>query len=144
MSSLIYTTWVSADGSGNGWNSGADSDFKVMLVKSGYTPDLSHLHPNATGLASNEVSGAGYARQNVASRTRTANGGLFDYGANNPTFTAVSSSLVRYVVIYKVVTSDSDHVLVCCLDLGSGTTYLGDVVPLFNGGASSGTVYTGP
>lgn len=143
MSSLIYNSWVSADGSGNGWNSGADSDFKAMLVKSSYTPAATDLHPNATGLSSNEVSGAGYVRQNVGTRTRVANGSLYDYGANNPMFTAVSSALVRYVVIYKVVTSDSDHVLVCCLDLGSGTTYLGDVTPLFNGGATSGTVYTG-
>ncbi len=139
----MYTSWLSADGSGNGWNSGADSDFKAMLVKSGYTPSAADQHPNASGLASNEVTGAGYTRQNVASRTRTANGNLYDYGANNSYFTAVSSTLVRYVIIYKVVTSDSDHQLVCCLDLGSGTTYLGDISPPFNGGASSGTVYTG-
>lgn len=143
MSSGIYNTWKGKDG--NDWASGADSAYKWMLVTGSYTPDPDHAHPNATGLASNEVTGGSYARQNVASRTKAEDDSTdtFTHSANNPTFTALSAAQPRYAVCYRVVTNDTDHQLVAWLDLGASLNITGDFLVKLNGTTTTGIVFKG-
>lgn len=141
MASIIYNGWKSKDG--NDWAAGADSAYKAMLVTGSYTPNPDHTTPNATGLASNEVTGGSYARQNVAGRARTKDdtNDRYDHSANNPTFAGLSSAAPRYVVIYRAVTDDSDHQLVCCIDLGEGLSVTGNLLVKWNETDTSGVVF---
>lgn len=144
MSSLIYNTWKAKDA--NDWAAGADSAYKVMLVTNSYTPNPDHTTPSATGLASNEVTGGSYARQNAASRAKAVNNTTdqFEHSLNNTTFTALAGPAApRYAVVYRVVTSDTDHQLVACIDLGTGLSITGDFIVKWNNGASSGIIFTG-
>lgn len=144
MSSIVYNTFKAKDG--NDWATGADSAYKWLLVTGSYTPDPDHTFPNASGLASNEITGGSYARQNIASRTKTVDNtnDLFTHAANNPTFTALAGPAApRYLIAYRVVTTDADHQLVCCLDLGAGVLVLGDFTVKLNGTVTSGTVFKG-
>jgi len=142
MAHVVYNGWKGKDGID--WAAGAAGDYKGMLVSSSYTPDPDHAAPNATGLAANEVTGGGYARQNVGGRTKTANNATntYDHAADNLLFTNVTGD-VRWLVIYKVVTDDTDHKLVCALDLGTRTLAGDNFAIKFDGGATSGIVFQG-
>ena len=140
MASGVYNTYKAKDGSD--WAAGAASAYKAMLVTGSYTPDADHDFPNATGLASNEV--AGTTRQDVASRSKAINdtSNAAEHSANNVTFTGLSGSQPRYVVVYRAVTNDTDHQLVCWIDLGTGLNITGSLTVKWNGGASSGIVFS--
>lgn len=141
MASIVYNGFKGKDG--NDWAAGADSAYKWMLVTTAYTPNPDHDFP-ADGPAANEVSGGGYARQNIASRVKTLDDAndRYDHSANNPTFTGLSGPAApRYLIGYRVVGSDADHQLVCCLDLGAGQSITGDFTAKLNGGASSGVAF---
>lgn len=118
MASIFYNQMKGRDGLD--WAAGLNSDYKCMLVTSSYTPNPDHSHPSASGLASNEITGGGYARQNMASRTKTVNNttDTYDHLASNLTFTLITGA-PKYAIIYKAYTSDADHLLVCAVDLGS-------------------------
>lgn len=144
MSSIVYNTFKGKDG--NDFAAGLDSAYKVMLLTGTYTPDPDHLHPNATGLAANEITGGSYARQNLASRTRTVNNTTdkVEHAANNPTFSALAaSSAPRWAIVYRVVTDDTDSQLVCCIDLGAGLSVSGDFTVKWSGTTTSGILFTG-
>jgi len=113
-----------------------------MLVTSSYTPNADHDFPNATGLAANEVTGGSYARQNVASRTKTVQDGSdkYEHAANNVTFTALSSAAPKYAIIYRAVSADTDHQLVCWIDLGT-VSVTGDFTVKWDGGATDGVIF---
>lgn len=142
MASLVYNTWKGKDA--HDWSAGANSDYKVMLVTTAYTPNADHDFP-ADGPAANEVAGGSYARQNVATRTKAIDDGTNSatHSADNPTFTALAGPAEpRYAIIYRVVATDADHQLVCCIDLGAGLSITGDLMVKWDGGATSGIVFT--
>ncbi len=141
MSSGVYNTFK--DLQGVNWSAGADSDYKVMLVTSSYTPDPDHLHPNASGLAANEITGGSYARQNVGTRTKAVDNATDagTHSAANPTFTALVAAQPRYAIVYQVVTGDTDHILVCWIDIGASLNITGDMMVKYNSGASSGILF---
>lgn len=140
MASGVYNTWKTKDG--NDWAAGAAGAYKVMLVTSSYTPDADHDFPNAAGLASNEITGGTYARQDLAGRATavndTTNAG--EHSADNVTFLGLSAAAPKYAIIYRVVTNDTDHQLVCWIDLGT-VAITGNLVLQWNAGAASGIIY---
>lgn len=141
MASILYNTFKGHDG--NDWAAGADAAYKWMLCTASYTPDPDHENPD-DGPAANEIAGGSYARQNIASRTKaidTANNKA-THSANNPTFTGLTGpAQPRYLVGYRVVGSDADHQLVCCIDIGAGQSVTGDLMVKLNGGAASGVAF---
>lgn len=140
MASGVYNTFKGKDG--NDWAAGADSAYKVMLVTGSYTPNADH---DFVADVTNEVTGGSYARQNVASRTKTVVDGSdsFTHSANNPTFTALAGPAApRYAIVYRAVTNDADHQLVCWIDLGAGLSIVGDFMVKWSGGTSSGVLFT--
>lgn len=139
MASIVYNTFKGKDG--NDWAAGAASAYKWMLVTSSYTPNPDHDF--VSDVVSNEVSGGSYARQNIAGRSKAVDdtNNKYTHSADNPTF-ALSSASPKYLIGYRAVTNDSDHQLVCCLDLGSpGTGITGDFIAKIDGGASSGVAF---
>lgn len=144
MASIIYNTFKGKDA--NDWAAGVATAYKCMLVTATYVPDPDHLFPNATGLATNEVTGGSYARQNMANRVKAVNltTDSYDHSADNVTFTALAGPAApRYAIIYRTVTADTDHQLVACIDLGTGLSVVGDFMVKWNGGATSGIVFKG-
>lgn len=140
MASGVYNTWKTKDG--NDWTAGADSAYKVLLVTSSYTPDADHDNPD-DGPAANEITGGSYARQNVATRTKAANDATNagEHSAANAVFTGLSAAAPKYAIVYRAVTNDTDHQLVCWIDLGT-VSITGDLTVKWDGGASSGILFT--
>jgi hypothetical protein len=144
MANLVWNTWKSKDG--NSWTAGADSAYKCLLLTSGYTPDADHNFVADLTPGTYEITGGSYARQNVVTRTVNKNTSTdkYEHAANNPQFTALAGPAEpRYCAVYRVVATDADHQLVCLLDLGAGLSIVGDFMVKFNGGATSGIVFTG-
>ena len=141
MASIVYNGFKGAIG--HDWAAGADSAYKWMLVDDTYTPNPDHDNPD-DGPAAAEITGGSYARQNIATRVKTLDDSndRYDHSANNPTFTGLTGPAEpRYLIGYRVVTNDTDHQLVCCLDLGAGQSVVGDFTAKLNGGASSGVAF---
>lgn len=138
MASGVYNTAKGKDG--NAWTAGGSGAYRVMLVTNSYTPNADHDFPNATGLASNEIVGGSYARQDLPSRTLTINDSTdaAEHAANNVTFTGLSAAEPRYAIVYRAVTNDTDHQLYFWIDLGTGLNITGDLTVKWSGGASSG------
>jgi hypothetical protein len=139
MASGVYNTWKTKDG--NNWSGGVDADYKWMLVTSSYTPDPDHDNPD-DGPAANEIAGGTYARQNIATRTKSADDSVDKglHSADNPTFTGLVAAAPKYLIGYRVVTNDTDHQLVCWIDLGT-VSVTGDLTCKLDGGALSGVAY---
>lgn len=117
MANVLYTRGKAVIGGANGWLAGT---YKVMLVQGSYTPDPNNHHfvSDVTG----ELSGGGYARQILSGYTISEDdvNGRADYIANNPTFTALSSTQTyRWAIVFRFGTTDADSELVCALDAGS-------------------------
>jgi hypothetical protein len=106
---------------------------KIALIKtsSGYTYSSAHQFFSDTTPASNLVGTA----QTLGSKTVT--NGVFN--AANPTFTAVSGSVVGALVIYKDTGSNATSPLIAYIDTGTGlpvTPNGGDINVVFDSGAS--------
>lgn len=73
--------------------------FKVLLTTSTYTPNAG-THTALTDIT-NEVTGSGYARQNLANISWVESAGTVTFDADNTVFTASGGSIVaRYFVIF--------------------------------------------
>lgn len=141
MASGVYNTFKGKDG--NNWTAGADSAYKVLLVTGSYTPNADHDFVD--DVDANEITGGSYARQDVATRTKAIVDGsdAATHSADNPTFTALAGPAApRYAIVYRVVTTDADHQLVCWIDLGAGLSIVGDFMVKWSGGASSGILFS--
>ena len=115
MADLIYNrgldelaTWTSAT-------------YKFMLLKgSGYTPNKDHDFVTNLTPASNEVAGAGYTRQTVGTPTRTIDdtNDRITYDCADPAFGSIASGeTVSAMVLYRQVSSDTDHILIAYFDI---------------------------
>ncbi len=140
MPSGVYNTFKGKDG--NDWAAGADSAYKWMLVTSSYTPNADHDF--VSDVVANEISGGAYTRQNIASRTKAVDDSTdaVTHSANNPIFTGLSAASPKYMIGFRVVGSDSDHQLVCWLDLGTNTISSDFLVKL-NGTTTTGIAFKG-
>ena len=121
------------------WSAGT---WRIMLVTSSYTPDPDHDFVN--DVVANEASGSGYARQDVVGRSVVINDASdrAEHNADNQTWASLTSTF-RYAIIYFSVTSDADHELQRCIDLGAQSLTAVPFTIQWDGGASSGTVYRG-
>ena len=88
------------------------SEIKVALVKSTYTPSVSHSS-FATSVAGHETSGTGYSAQTLTGKTVSVDGkGRAVFDAADAVWTGLTADF-RYVVIY------SGSTLLGWLDLGA-------------------------
>lgn len=133
----IYNRGKKQDGSFD-WDDGGQT-FRCLLTTSSYTPNVDH---DFVSDVTNELSGGGYARQDVSGRAVVLDdtNDRVDHDATNVSFTIAGSP--KYAVIYRFVTVDGDSPLIAYYDLGS-VTLTGVLTIKWNGGASSGTVYRG-
>lgn len=92
--------------------------FKALLIKgSGYTPDPDHDYVADLVPASNEVSGAGYSRATLGTKSENiddANDRIV-YSCANPNFGNIAAGeTVTGMVVFREVTNDSDSILIAC------------------------------
>jgi hypothetical protein len=105
MANTLYTLGRQAFLDGNiAWSS---NTIKTALVAAAYTPNLA-THQYLSDIGANIVGTA----QTLASKTST--GGVAD--AADVTFTAVTGSVVNYVLIYKDTGSSSTSPLIALID----------------------------
>ena len=96
-------------------------DIRVLLVKSGYTFNADHDYVADLTPASNEISGTGYVRKALASKTVTVddtnNRAAFD--AADLVWTGLDTATVGIAaaVVYQLVTNDADSPLIAYIDL---------------------------
>jgi hypothetical protein len=122
------------------WNS---DTIKVMLTTSTYTPAATHEFKSSV---TNEVSGTGYTAGG-ATITLSAgeSSGTTTLTATNVTWSQNASgfSNARYAVIYKSTGADATSPLLFYIDMVSDRGNVsGDLTLKWNGGASSGTLFT--
>lgn len=104
----------------------ASGDYRALLLKgSGYTVNRDHDYVSNLTPASNEVAGSGYAREVLASKTRTIDdtNDRITYDAADPDFgTIATGESVTGMVVFKQVTNDSDSILIAYFPLTSTDT----------------------
>jgi len=126
------------------WTSGT---WRVLLLKGTWTPDVTLQF--VSQLSASESSGTNYARQTLTGQAIAVDTGahVANHSANNAVFGSVGSPLtssdVRYAVVYQFGTNDADSVLLCYFDLGQQAFTSVVFTVAWNGGASSGTVFQG-
>ena len=108
---LVYASakeWI-----GDGTIDLDDDTFKVDLVTSGYTPNLTS-HTAYTDISGNVVSGNGYATF-TATVTWTKSGGTITWDMDNPNYAASGGNIVaRYAVTWDdTVTTPTADPLIC-------------------------------
>lgn len=100
------------------WDSGVDSDFQVLLVGTGYTPNPDHDH--VSDVIAYELSGTGYSRQNLALAGRVVveddTNDRAQLSANSVTWTGISAGTIRYAIVFKNNTNDNTRALVAWID----------------------------
>ena len=109
------------------YNAGLDElrDFttdtiRALLVTSSYTPNKDHDFVSTP--AANELSGVGYSRPTLASKSRTVDDAndRITYDCVDPSFGTIAiGETARYMIVYKFVTNDADSILLACFDLGA-------------------------
>jgi hypothetical protein len=116
---------------------------KAMLVGSGYTPNKDNQFIDDGG-ANDPVDHriAGTTDQTLGSKaTGKDTTGDFAYlDAADPTFTAVASGTIAYVVIYKSTGNDATSKIIAVLDVTDTPANGGDITIAFAAPASGGIV----
>lgn len=106
------------------------ADYRFLLLQgSGYVVNASHEYVSDLNPGSNEVSASGYSRAAMTNPNRAQiSGDIFGagglrYDCNDPSFgTPSSGQTVTGIVLYKLVTNDSDSPLVSYYPLDAPTT----------------------
>jgi len=100
--------------------------FKALLLKgAGYVVNRDHDFVAALTPAANEVAGAGYARQSLATKTRVIDDALdrITYDCVDLDFGSIAvGETVTGVVVFRFVTNDADSVLIGYYPIGSVPT----------------------
>lgn len=94
---------------------------KVALVTSTYTPNQdTDNYANLAGFTGNELSGGGYARQTLGTKTLTydATSNTVRFKAADPSWTSFTG-IFRYAVIFKDTGSAATSPLIGYIDFGS-------------------------
>ncbi len=115
--------------------------FRVLLAEDGYVPDAAHEHVDDV---TNEVTGVGYVRKELTTRTRAISGANVEYKADAPNWNPITSAF-RWAIVYFDVAgddgTDATAWLVCALDLGGEQTFIAADFTLDFGGADPGAVF---
>lgn len=113
-------------------------DIRVLLATASYTPDPDHDFVNDI---TNELSGGNYVRKALANESVAVDNAndRADFKADNVTWTALTGA-PRYAIYFKQVTSDADHRLLVCNDLGAQSVAGVDFTIKHDGQASNGAV----
>lgn len=92
-------------------------DIRVLLVSSSYTFDADHHF--VSDVVASELSGTGYARVALTSKTLTEDdtNDRSIFNAANLTYTAINAGTIDAAIVYKEAASDATRQLVCCLDI---------------------------
>jgi hypothetical protein len=110
---LVYDNAIFLQASGQlDWDS---STFKVLLLKTGYTPSKDHDYVSQLTPASNEISVSGYARQTLANSQVLIDGTnhVIRLKTDNVTFSGLSAGQTAVAfAIFKQGTNDADSPLV--------------------------------
>lgn len=99
--------------------------FKVALVSAAYTPAQdTDNYANLAGFTTNELSGSGYVRQTLASKTLTydAASNTVRFKAADPAFGPGFTGSFRYAVIFKDTGSAATSPLLGVIDFGAVQT----------------------
>ena len=99
-----------------GINWGSDT-ISAALLTSTYTINVD-THEFASSLT-NELSGGGYARKTLASKTSTLASNVLTLSAADLTWTSLTATGVRWIVFFKNTGSDATSSLICANDLGT-------------------------
>lgn len=94
-------------------------EFKVMLVSSGYTPNIS-AHRYKSDVVG-EATGTGYTAGGITLTNvqYTIDGTTATFSADNPHWDELDIDNLRYVVVYdNTPTLDTQKPLLCYIDLG--------------------------
>lgn len=114
----------------------ASDTLKAMLVTSGYSANKDDDFVADTTPGSNELSGTGYSRKTLASKTVTRDdtNDRAEFDAADLTWTGINAGTAAAVIIYEEVTNDADSVLIAYIDSGGFpvTTNGGDLTVAWN------------
>jgi hypothetical protein len=105
----------------------------VMLMSGSYTFNASQSY--VSEVSSHEVSGTGYERKTLASKTITLDTGsnkVF-YDAANPTYTALDAGEIASAVLFVSASTENSSSLLANVDFDDLTTNGSDVELLFSG-----------
>jgi hypothetical protein len=143
MSSVIYNNAKKLIGDGTiDWDNGSQT-YRCLLTTSSYAPNID-THTMVSDVT-NELSGTGYARKDLASRAVTVDNtnDRAGYSANNVTWSSITAggATAAKCVVYKFNTSDADSPVIACLDITPTVLNGGDFTVAWNGGGSSGDVF---
>lgn len=144
MAITLYNTGLDLlGGDPDNWSNGGD--FRALLLQgSGYTPNRDDVFVDDLVPGSNEVTGAGYSREVLASLTRTPTpaSDRIIYGAADPNFGSIAAGeTVTAMVIFLQVTNDADSLLVGWFQI-SPSVDSGDIVPFVVNFNPTGVFYT--
>lgn len=111
------------------WGDWATASHYWMLLRSDFVQDRTDHY--VADLVAYEVGVAGYARQAVTGEVRSVDttNHRVSYSCDDVTFAGLAAGeTIGWAVIYKVVTNDSDHLLLCVADLTNTPTSDGTII----------------
>lgn len=117
MADLIYDYGLDE------WRTWTTGTFEWMGLQDTYTPSRTHHY--VSDVNTHEIGVSGYARDTVTTPARTVNTTLhrITYDCDDPNFgSPVAGETVGYVVLYQLVTNDSDSILLALYDIGDFAT----------------------
>lgn len=104
---------------------------RILLLQETYTLDKAHQFITNLTPGTHELSVGGYSRGTLASPSITKNTTLHRiiYDGANYDFGALATGQnIRYIILAKHVTDDTDSPLIVCLDLGTNVPTNGSPV----------------
>ncbi len=124
------------------WISGT---WQVLLLKGTWTPDIDLQFVSSLVPATYEVTGTGYVRKTLAGQIITVDlvNNWVDHDANSLTWTALTTTDMRYAVVYLFGTVDADSVLHSYYDFGAQAVTVTDFTIQWNSTVTAGTVFRG-
>lgn len=152
MASLIYNRGKVVANGANGWYNGS-ATYRVLLVTNAYTPNPDHNL--VSDVSANELSGGGYARKDVTTRSvvQDNTNDRADYKADNIVYSGLTSTQsFKYAIYYRFGTNDADSDLIACIDIdpsntlgaaGRNLTGITDYTIKHDNQASNGRVFSG-
>lgn len=103
----------------------SDTFMALLLNDAGYVPNKDHDFVADLTPGTNEIAGAGYSRQTLATKTRTIDdtNDRITYDCDDLDFgTIAAGENVEAMVVYRFVTNDADSILIAYYPLGTIAT----------------------
>jgi len=107
------------------------TDLRVMLLGDSYTFDDTDEY--VADVAGDEHDGSGYSRVCLSNETIGITDDWVYVDAADDSFGSLQAGTnpVRWIVVYQHKTTDSDSILLCAWDLGTGCTPVGNDLSFF-------------